>query len=272
MASIQVGAGLAKQMFPVVGAPGAVALRVAFAALILAIVQRPWRARATARQLGPILFYGAALGVMNLLYYLALQTIPLGITVALEFTGPLAVALFASHRALDLVWVALAAAGLVLLTVPGARVAPALDPRGVIFALGAGFCWAVYILVGKRASEIPRATALGMLVAAGIVTPIGIATEGWRLFVPALFPLAIAVAILSSALPYSLEMIALGRLPKRTFGVLMSLEPAVGTLAGWVILGEHLTMGQTAAIACVIAASLGSVMTMTGELKPVADA
>ncbi len=272
MASIQVGAGLAKQMFAVIGAEGAVALRVSFAAGILIAVQRPWRARLTRRQAGTVLSYGVALGVMNLLYYLALRTIPLGITVALEFTGPLALALFASHRKLDLLWVALAAGGLLLLAVPAAHVAPALDGRGVIYALGAGFCWAIYILCGKRASDIPpgQATALGMIVAAAIVTPVGATREGWALFAPALFPLAIAVAILSSALPYTLEMIAMARLPRRTFGILMSLEPAIAMLAGWVLLGEHLTAGQDAAIACVISASLGSVLTM-GDPRPAAE-
>lgn len=265
MASIQVGAALAKGMFAAVGAEGAVALRVLLAAAILIAVQRPWRARLSWRELRMVLPYGVALGVINLCFYLALRTIPLGVAVALEFTGPLAVAVTASRRRLDLAWVCLAILGIVLMHAPGA--AGSLDPRGVLFALGAGACWALYIVFGKRASALgsARAATLGMAVAALIVLPAGIAAAGPRLLDIALLPRAVLVAVLSSALPYTLEMFVLKRLPHRTFGVLMSVEPAIAALFGLVLLGERLSVVQCAAIGCVIFASLGSVAGMARD-------
>ncbi|MDB5458315.1 MAG: hypothetical protein JWO72_56 [Caulobacteraceae bacterium] len=261
MVSIQTGAALAKQLFPVVGAQGAVALRVAIAAMVLLALQRPWRGPLDRRHIRAVLLYGAALGAMNLLFYMSLKTVPLGVAVAIEFTGPLTVAVIASRRALDLAWVALAAAGLVLLAAPLGGAAIAADPLGALFALGAGIFWGLYIVLGKRAGEIGvgRAAALGMAVAALVATPFGIAHAGAALFAPALLPLAVAVALLSSAIPYSLEMFALVRLPSRTFGVLMSLEPVIATLSGLLMLGERLSPVQTAAIGCIVVASFGSV-------------
>ncbi len=259
MASIQVGAALAKDMFAAVGAPGAVTLRVVLAAAILMAVLRPWRSPVAWREWRLVLPYGAALGIMNLCFYAALRTIPLGVAVALEFTGPLAVAVLASHRLLDLLWVGLAVLGIALMHAPGA--AAHVDPEGVAYALAAGACWALYIVFGKRASILgsARAAALGLCVAALVVLPVGIATAGSRLLDISLLPRAVAVAVLSSALPYTLEMVALKRLPQRTFGILMSAEPAIAAMFGLLMLDERLSLMQCAAIVCVIAASLGSV-------------
>jgi inner membrane transporter RhtA len=262
MASIQLGAALVKGLFPLIGAPGATALRLALASCMLLAVWRPWRMRPTAREVRSIVIYGLAMGWMNLFFYLALNRIPLGITVALEFTGPLAVAMAASHRPVDFLWIALAAAGLLALLPLGLESRP-LAPAGIGFALAAGFCWALYILFGQKAGAVHGGgtAALGTLVGAAAIVPIGIAHAGAALFSPALLPVACAVALLSSALPYSLEMYALARLPTRTFGVLMSLSPALGALSGLCFLAERLTAIQWAAIASIMVASGGSAAT-----------
>ena len=261
MVSFQTGAALAKQLFPAVGPQGAVTLRVVLAAIMLLAVQRPWRgARLTAGQLRSVILYGASLGGMNLCFYMALKTVPLGICVALEFTGPLAVAVVASRRLLDLVWVAMAVAGLLVLSLPHSGTAGPIDPLGVAFALGAGAFWGLYIVFGRRAGELNagRATALGMVVAALIVAPFGVAHAGWALWSLALLPVGAAVGLLSSALPYTLELFAMVRLPDRVFSILMSLDPAIAAVSGWLLLGEQLTPLQIIAIGCVVIASLGS--------------
>jgi inner membrane transporter RhtA len=196
---------------------------------------------------------------MNLLFYMALRRIPLGIAVALEFTGPLAVAVFAAIRPLDFLWVALAILG-VLMVLPFGGATQSIAPAGIASALGAGACWALYIVYGRRAGlqSGGQTTALGMLVGALLIVPIGIAQAGSALFEPAILPTALGVAFLSSALPYSLEMYAMTRVPPRTFGVLMSLDPALAAVAGLVMLGEHLALVQWLAIGCIVAASAGS--------------
>jgi inner membrane transporter RhtA len=265
MASIQFGAATAQRLFPMVGAQGATTLRVSLAAILLMLIRRPSLKGLTRAGIRAIALYGASLGAMNLLFYMALRTIPLGVAVAVEFIGPLAV-VAASHRGkLDILWLTLAAAGLAALApfAGGAR----LDPTGLLLALGAAFFWALYILFGRKAGEAGSgaATALGMTVAALMVAPFGVAHAGTGLFSPTLLPLALAVAVFSSALPYSLEMVALTRLPKATFGTLMSLEPAIGALFGWLLLGQHLTLRQEAAIACIIAASAGATATLVSR-------
>lgn len=260
MVSVQFGASLAKGLFPALGPEGTTICRCGLAALMLLALRRPWREPLSRPALVAVALYGASLGLMNLLFYLSIARIPLGVAVALEFTGPLSVALFASRRARDLAWVVLAAVGIALI-LPRSDSPRHLDPVGVSLALGAGACWALYIVLGQRAGKaVPggAASALGMSVAALVVAPFGIARAGARLLDPSLWPLALAVAVFSSALPYSLEMHALRRLPARTFGVLMSLEPALAALAGLVVLRERLTVAQGAAIACIMAASLGS--------------
>ena len=269
MASIQLGAVFAKSLFPKVGASGTAALRLALASLILLAVWRPWRVRLTVRELRSIVIYGLAMGWMNFFFYLSLRRIPLGIAVALEFTGPLAVAMAASHRAVDFLWIALAALGLLALLPLGIESKP-LPPLGIAFALGAGFCWALYIVFGRKAGAAlgGGTAALGTVVGAAAIVPIGAAHAGVALAAPAILPAACAVAVLSSALPYSLEMYALTRMPTRTFGVLMSLEPALGALSGLCFLGESLTAVQWAAIACIMLGSGGSAATSRPSWPP----
>lgn len=268
MLSIQSGASLAKSLFSLVGAPGVTALRIALGTLILVVIFKPWRLRFKKEQRLPLLFYGLALGGMNYMFYLSIQTIPLGIAVALEFTGPLAVALFSSRRPVDFIWVILAVLGLWFLLPLGQDVAQ-IDLTGAALALGAGACWAVYILTGQRAGEEhgPATVALGSLIAAIIFVPIGMAQATESIWQWSILPVGLAVAILSTALPYSLEMIALTRLPTRIFGTLMSMEPALAAISGMVFLGETLTFTQTLALCSIIAASMGSTLTMRPEPK-----
>lgn len=263
MVSVQTGASLAKQMFAAVGPQGAAALRLAFASLILLILVRPWRGRLGGAEVRAVLAYGAALGTMNLLFYMALKSLPVGLAVAIEFAGPLCLALATSRRRLDLVWVGLAVAGIALLLLLG-RVTSTVDPVGVALALGAGGCWAAYIWFGQKLSALLpsiRATALGTCAAAVLVIPIGALHAGASLLNPALLPFAAGVALLSSVIPYSMEMVAMKRLPTRTFGVLMSLEPGFAALSGLALLGERLSPNQWLGMACVMTASLGAAAT-----------
>lgn len=271
MVSIQSGAALAKHLFPAVGASGATALRLALATLLLVAVFRPWRMRVERHQWPALLAYGVSLGLMNLMFYQALETVPLGIAIALEFTGPLAVALFGSRHLRDVVWVALAVLGLVLL-VPE-QGTQALDPVGVAYALGAGACWALYIVFGQKAGSDhgPQTVALGSCIAAAVAVPFGVVHAGTALLSPALLPIAFGVALLSTALPYSLEMVALTKLPTRTFGMLMSLEPAIGALCGLLFLHERLSVLQWLAIAAIIVASGGAAMTSRSPVQTAAN-
>jgi len=268
MLSIQSGASLAKSLFPVVGAPGVTALRIALGTLILVVIFKPWRLRFQKEQRLPLLLYGLSLGAMNYLFYLSIQTVPLGIAVALEFTGPLAVALFSSRRPVDFVWVVLAVLGLWFLLPLGQDVSH-VDLTGAALALGAGACWAIYILTGQRAGEEhgPATVALGSLIAAIVFVPLGMAQATESIWQWSILPVGLAVAVLSTALPYSLEMIALTRLPTRIFGTLMSMEPALAAMSGMVFLGETLTFTQTLALCSIIAASMGSTLTLRRESK-----
>ncbi|WP_297118996.1 threonine/homoserine exporter RhtA [uncultured Enterobacter sp.] len=268
MLSIQSGASLAKSLFPLIGAPGVTALRIALGTLILVVIFKPWRLHFKKEQRLPLLFYGLSLGAMNYMFYLSIQTIPLGIAVALEFTGPLAVALFSSRRPVDFIWVVLAVLGLWFLLPLGQNVSH-IDLTGAALALGAGACWALYILTGQRAGEEhgPATVALGSLIAAIVFVPIGMAQATESIWQWSILPVGLAVAVLSTALPYSLEMIALTRLPTRIFGTLMSMEPALAAVSGMVFLGETLTLTQTLALCSIIAASMGSTLTMRPEPK-----
>ncbi len=270
MASIQSGASLAKSMFPIVGAQGTTTLRLIFASVIMLLILRPWRAKLNAKSLKTVIVYGMALGGMNFLFYMSLRSVPLGIAVALEFTGPLAVAIYASRRAIDFVWIALAITGLLLL-IPTGENAHAIDLVGASYALGAGICWALYILFGQKAGADNgvQTAALGVIIAALFIAPIGIAHAGAALLTPSLIPIAIGVALLSTALPYTLEMIALTRMPARTFGTLMSIEPAFGALSGLLFLNEVLSFAQWMAISCIIMASVGATLTMRNHSRPV---
>lgn len=261
-----VGTSFAKTLFPLVGAQGVSAYRVGFSALILLAIWRPWRHRLSVADLRTVAMYGAVMGTMNLCFYMSIRTIPLGLAIAIEFMGPLVLAVAHSRRLIHFVWIALAVLGLGLLLPinPGAK---PLDPVGVAYACAAAVMWALYIILGKRTAHLHagRSVALGMTTAALIVAPIGLVSAGATLFDPKIAALGLVVAVLSSAIPYSLEMIALRGIPKRSFGVLLSLEPAVGALAGLAILHERLVLTQWLAIAAIVAASVGTILTTPAE-------
>ncbi|MGE0284617.1 MAG: EamA family transporter, partial [Rhizobiaceae bacterium] len=221
MLSLQVGASIAKQLFSVIGVEATVTLRLLVSAVLLTVVFKPWHARFTNSNWLAVTMYGASLACMNLSFYFALQTIPLGIAVALEFVGPMAVAMIWSRRLVDFVWVVVAIVGLLLL-LPFSDASKDLDPTGVMLALVAGGCWAIYIVVGQKAGRDHGglAAVLGVIIAAIIVTPVGLSCAGASLFGIALLPTAVAIGSLSSAGPYTVEMYALRRLPTPTFGSL----------------------------------------------------
>jgi inner membrane transporter RhtA len=256
--SVQFGAALAKTLFDELGAGGTVLMRTVTAAIVLALVWRPRIAGRAAREIRLAVLFGLVLAGMNLSFYASLDRIPLGIAVTFEFVGPLGVAVFGSRRPLDLVWVALAAAGILLLSDFGGA---DLDGLGIALALLAGAFWAAYIVLGARVGRVfpgGAGPALAMIVATLPLAPVGIADAGDQLLVPWILATGAAVGILSSAIPYALELEALRRLPVGVFGVLMSLEPAVAALAGFVVLGESLATREVAAILLVVAASAGA--------------
>lgn len=263
------GTSFAKSLFPLVGAQGTTAYRVGFAALILVAVMRPWRKPLNRRDLLRIVPYGVALGSMNLCFYLALRTTPLGLAIAIEFLGPLTVSLLYSRRPIHFVMVGLAVAGLLLL-LPWRPTDHALDITGILFALAAAFCWALYIVLGKRTAHLPsgQTVALGMVAAAIVVVPIGIHQAGAILLTPGWIVMGLAAALLSSAIPYSLEMVALKAIPANSLGVLLSIEPAVGAIIGATVLGESLTSLQSFAVALVVGASMGMVLTSRAIKTP----
>ncbi len=257
--SVQVGAAVATTLFDELGPSGTVLLRTGFAAVILVAIWRPKVPRGASGPLRDAVMLGIVLAGMNLSFYAALDRIPLGIAVTLEFTGPFAVAVAGSRRASDLVWVALAAGGIVLLS-PGVH--GSLDGLGVALALLAGGFWAAYIVLAARVGRGfsgGQGLALAMAVAAVVLVPVGVAGGGGgALGHPGVLAVGLAVAVLSSAIPYSLELEALRRLRKGTFGVLMSLEPAVAALVGLAVLGQGLSATEAVAIALVVAASAGA--------------
>ncbi|MGW1165571.1 EamA family transporter [Streptomyces sp. NPDC001153] len=265
--SVQFGGALAVTLIPRAGAPGVVTLRLLAAAVVLLLVCRP-RLRGHSRtDWGTVIAFGIAMGAMNGLFYEAVARIPLGPAVTLEVLGPLTLSVLASRRAVNALWAGLALLGVFLL---GGGGFSDLDPIGVAFALGAGAMWAVYILFSARTGRrFPQADglALAMAVAALLFLPIGIASAGTRLLNPTILALGSAVALLSSVLPYTLELLALRRLPASTFAILMSLEPAIAATAGFLILGQSLSLTEAAAIALVIAASIGAVRTQVGQGK-----
>lgn len=263
MSSIQASASLAKTIFPVIGPAGTTALRLLVAAAILLAVMRPWTKNIPRSAWKLIAVFGLATASMNLCFYEALSRIPLGVAVALEFTGPLTVAMLSSRRLVDMVWVILAAAGLVIL-LPLRQSADSIDPLGALLALASGVCWALYIVFGKKAgSSLDKScVALAMLVGSCAIFPVGLAASGTALFTPEILPLALLLGIFSSALPYGVEIIALKNLPSRTFSILMSLEPALAALSGFLFLGEQLNLAQWTALAAIMTASVGSTLTI----------
>lgn len=269
MISIQGGATLAKQLFPMVGVEGVTAYRLGFSAIILLLVFKPWKRKLQVGYRRYLIFYGIALGTMNFLFYQSIKTIPLGIAVGLEFTGPLAVALCSSRRKIDFLWIFLVVVGLLAL-VPFTDQS-ALDMTGVLYALGAGVCWALYIIFGQKAGNYygTATVAIGAAVAAIVYVPVGIASGGIGIFAPEYLPMAITVAILTSAMPYALEMMALTRMPAKTFGTLTSLEPAIGAIFGFLILSEVLSVLQVAGIVAIILASLGASLSSKKQIETV---
>lgn len=260
IASVQIGAAFAKELFSTAGPGGTVLLRLAWAAVLLLAVTRPG-----VRRIGPahrrlVVLFGLILGGMNLAFYEAVARIPLGAAVTVEFLGPLAVAMAGSRRALDILWTVLAAGGVLALTEGGTG---RLDPVGILLAVLAGACWAGYILLSKRVGQVfPGAAGLALACAVGAVAvaPYGLVDGGSALLRPAVLAAGLGVALLSSVVPYSLELAALRRLPAAVFGVLMSLEPAMAALAAFTVLGERLSPRQLAGIVLVCAASAGATL------------
>jgi inner membrane transporter RhtA len=254
--SVQMGSALAKHLFSAVGSFGAVALRLFFAAAVLMLLWRP-SLRLDRRTWTVVLGYGVTLGLMNMCFYLALARIPLGIAVTIEFLGPLAVALVGSRRWLDAFWAMLAAGGVILLMEGRGE----LSLVGFLFALAAGTCWGLYILLGAalgRHTTEGNGLALGMAVAALVAVPVGVADSGTALVQPRVLVAGLGVALLSSVIPYSLDLEALRKIPPRVFGILMSLEPAMAALIGLILLQESLRWSQWIAVLCVVAASAGA--------------
>ncbi|HVU66866.1 MAG TPA: EamA family transporter [Ktedonobacteraceae bacterium] len=264
MTSSQAGSALAKELFPLLGPLGIVGLRVSWAALFLFIIWRKhtrehygWKAYGLAA------LFGLALGSMNLSFYLSMSQIPLGLTVTIEFLGPLTLAIVLSRKLLDLLWVLLALGGILLLAPIGALGGSALSVTGIILALLAGVFWAAYILLSSRVGKVfPGGTGLAFatLSAAIVLLPLGIAQARGALLQPLLVLAGAGVGLLSTALPYSLEMEALRRLPSRVFSVLLSLSPAIASLMGFIILHEHLSWRDVAAIALISLASVGVIV------------
>ncbi len=263
MMSIHSGASLAKSLFPELGAPGVSAYRLGFGAIFLLVAFRPWRTPLATLPWKALLGYGLAMGAMNASFYLALARIPLGVAVALEFTGPLLLALLGSRRAIDFAWVALAITGVAVL-LPWSDEPAALDKLGVAYALCAAACWALYIVFGKRSGSAYglQSVAIGSCIAALFVVPWGVSQAGSALLSPGLLPSGMAVAFLAVSLPFTLEMFAMTRMPTSTFGMMMSLEPAVGALCGIVFLHEQLTGLQWFAIGAVMVATAGAAQTV----------
>jgi inner membrane transporter RhtA len=267
--AVQFGAGLAVTLFADLGPVGTVLLRVGFAAIVLVIAWRPRIRGLTRREWELAAAFGVSLAVMNGLYYLAIDRIPQGVAVTFEFVGPLGVALAASRRGLDVVWAAMAAAGVALL---GGGLGPSLDALGVVFALGAGAAWAAYILLNARVGQAfagGQGLALAMVFGTAILIVPGVIDAGGSLLDPDLLALGFGVALLSSVIPYSLELEALRRMPARVFGVLMSLEPGLAALAGFLVLGQDVQPGEAVAIALVVAASAGAARTAREPRPPV---
>lgn len=254
--SPQIGAAFAVTLFDELSPAGAAFLRLAFAAIVLWAIWRP-RLIGDLRLAGA---FGVALGLMNWSFYEAISRIDLGVAVTIEFAGPLLVAVLGSRRLLDGLWVALAAIGIVVLVDPGGG---SVDPVGVGFALAAGACWMAYIYLSKRVgAAYPGGSGLALAMVAGalIVLPAGVLQAGGALARPDLLGAALVVALVSSVVPYSLELIALRRLPEAVFGVLMSLDPAIAAVAGLVMLGQGLGGAEVLAIVMVVVASAGATL------------
>lgn len=259
--SVQFGAAIAKSLFPAIGAAGTASLRIGISALILFLAYRPNLRKITPEQWKLVIPYGLSLGTMNLIFYLAIERIPVGLAVTLEFVGPLVLAVFGSKRLIDYLWVFIAAMGIALIAPWSGN---GIDVVGALFALLAGVFWATYIVLGGKVSKVMKdgdAVSTGMLFASLLIIPFGIMENGLSNLTPNLLGMGIALALLSSAIPFTLEMKALGQLPPRTFSILMSLEPAAASICAFLFLQEHLSFSEIIAVFFVIIASIGSTMT-----------
>jgi inner membrane transporter RhtA len=255
--SLNLGAAVAKDLFPLIGVDGVTAYRVGFAALLMMLIFRPWRTALTWRQVGNVAVYGCVIGLMNLLIYRAISRIPLGIAVAIEVAGPLTVAILTSRRPRDLAAVLLAVSGLYFLLPIHGQVGQ-LDPVGVAYAAGAAVCWALYIVFGKRVSAMHggQSVAWGMLAASLFIVPIGVWNAGALMLAPTAMLIGLAIAIMSSALPYTLEMLSMRSLSSRIFSMFSAATPVISALAGVLVLGELLTLPQWLAICGIVMASV----------------
>ncbi|OCG25015.1 hypothetical protein A9G11_02630 [Gilliamella sp. wkB108] len=268
MISVQGSASMAKYLFPVLGPEGMTAWRLVFSSILLVAIFKPWRKPITRLALKYIILYGVSMGCMNLCFYNAIARIPLGVAVAIELTGPIMVAMCSSRRLADFVWLGIAVTGLAIL-LPIHQASNNIDPIGILLALGAGSCWACYILFGRKAGAIHGASsvAIGSIIASFLLFPIGVWQSGSVMFSLELLPLVFVVALLASAIPYGLDMIALPRLPAQTFSTLMSLSPVFAAFSGLIVLHEQLNRYQWLAIVFIIISSIGTVLTMNRPTK-----
>ncbi|AXK45209.1 EamA family transporter [Brachybacterium saurashtrense] len=267
--SLQFGAALATQLFPAIGSWGTTALRLGIAAVVLLVLVRPRLHRLDRRQWLAVAVFGVAIGAMNGSFYAAIDRIPLGTAVAIEFLGPLTVAAVLSTRRSDLLWVLLALAGVGLFGVESLTGAAALDPLGVLFALVAAVFWGLYVLASARVGQlVPGQDGLAVAMAIGALTvlPLGAPGALAGLMDARLLALAAGTALLASVLPYTLELSALRRLPRHVFGIMLSLEPVVALLAGVVLIGQSATPLRIAAAVLVVVASAG--VTLTARSRP----
>lgn len=267
MLSVQGGASIAKRLFHLLGPAGATTLRIGLAGIILAIIVRPQVWKFTRKEWLYTLFYGLSIGGMNLCFYYGIQRVPLGLGVTVEFIGPLSLAFLASRKALDFLWALLAAAGIVLI-MPWAN--DSVDLLGLLFVFLAGVMWAVYIVAGSKITQKMKssdAVTTGMCIAMFLVLPFGIASGELNHLNVNMLLLGLGIAVFSSALPFTLDLFVLKRLPEKTFSVLQSLQPVFAALSGLVFVGEYLSVTQWFAVLCVVAASLGT--TIFAEEKAV---
>lgn len=268
MASVQGSSSLAKYLFPILGPSGMTAWRLFFSSIMLVLIFKPWRKPISKQAWKYIVLYGFALGFMNLSYYSSIERIPIGIAVAIELTGPITVAMFAARKITDFVWLAIAVIGLVML-LPIHSAGADLDLMGVLLAICAGACWAMYIVFGRKAGQLQGASsvALGSVIISFVIFPIGVWQSGPMMFSIDVLPLAFIVALLASAIPYALDMIALPKVPALTFSTLMSLSPVLGALSGLVFLNETLSGYQLVSIVLIIISSIGTVLSITYKPK-----
>ncbi len=262
--STQLGASVAsKFLFAPIGTEGAAALRYVISAVILSVIFKPWRMRIPRDAWPSILFYGLSLGFMGFFFYMAIKRIPMGIAVGIEILGPLGMAVFGSRRVSDFIWIAFAGTGVWLL-LPHTDSTTALDPWGILFALTASAFWVSYAYFGRKVGSLhgARTVALGTIISTFIFFPIGLYQVGSALFAPNILFFALMVAVLSTAIPFTLELITLSRLPLKVYGTLTSLEPGIAAFIGMLVLNEHLNVSQWLALACICVASAGTTISI----------